>query len=305
MAIIVRVRSQLQIRRPEQPPCSTFRHEDSSGRQTVVVANRSRVLETMEHSTATYAPGKQLPLKRTTSTDVVPGLGDTSFASDGCTIHLSLHSRICDYQANITALVAPKITDHQPSFSFDIANWNIPNNIPLADPEFFRPQRIDLFIGANLFFDLLSVGQIRLSPELLILQKTRVGWVASGEPASSTKGKVRSVHQEISRFGSLSLVGPEAQSRCQYYLPHHCVLKEDSSTTKLRVVFDGSAATSTGFSLNDVLMTGPTLQAKLYHTLLRFQIFRVALTGDICKMYRCVRVPEPDSFLQCILWRDS
>ena len=26
-----------------------------------------------------------------------------------------------------------------------------------------------------------------------------------------------------------------------YYLAHHCVFKEDSTTTKLRVVFDGSA----------------------------------------------------------------
>ena len=32
-----------------------------------------------------------------------------------------------------------------------------------------------------------------------------------------------------------------------YFLPHHCVFKEDSTTTKLRVVFDGSAKTSTVF----------------------------------------------------------
>ncbi|KAL7724287.1 hypothetical protein ACLKA6_012210 [Drosophila palustris] len=30
-----------------------------------------------------------------------------------------------------------------------------------------------------------------------------------------------------------------------------------------------------------------------------------ALTADICKMYRCVRVAMPDSLYQCILWRDS
>jgi len=28
-------------------------------------------------------------------------------------------------------------------------------------------------------------------------------------------------------------------------------------------------------------------------------------SGDICKMYRCVRVEPEDSHLQCILWRDS
>ncbi|GFS38359.1 uncharacterized protein TNIN_392731 [Trichonephila inaurata madagascariensis] len=40
-----------------------------------------------------------------------------------------------------------------------------------------------------------------------------------------------------------------------YYLPHHAVLR-DSSTTKLRVVFDASQPT-TGHSLNDLLMVDP------------------------------------------------
>lgn len=37
-----------------------------------------------------------------------------------------------------------------------------------------------------------------------------------------------------------------------YYIPHHCVIKEDNSTTKLRVVFDASSKTSTGISLNEI-----------------------------------------------------
>ena len=48
-----------------------------------------------------------------------------------------------------------------------------------------------------------------------------------------------------------------------YYLPHHCVFKEDSSTTKLRVVFDASAKTSSGVFLNKQLMIGPKLQSDL------------------------------------------
>ena len=43
------------------------------------------------------------------------------------------------------------------------------------------------------------------------------------------------------------------------YLPMHGVYKESSSTTKLRVVFDASAQTSTNTSLNDILSVGPTL----------------------------------------------
>ncbi|XP_018576158.1 uncharacterized protein LOC108914762 [Anoplophora glabripennis] len=44
-----------------------------------------------------------------------------------------------------------------------------------------------------------------------------------------------------------------------YYLPHHSVLKEASLTTKLRVVFDASAKSETGLSLNYNLLTGPTI----------------------------------------------
>ncbi|XP_050440054.1 uncharacterized protein LOC126845443, partial [Adelges cooleyi] len=35
-----------------------------------------------------------------------------------------------------------------------------------------------------------------------------------------------------------------------YYIPHHCILRPESQTTKLRVVFDASARTTTGQSLN-------------------------------------------------------
>ncbi|XP_036317473.1 uncharacterized protein LOC118732444, partial [Rhagoletis pomonella] len=89
------------------------------------------------------------------------------------------------------------------------------------------------------------------------------------------------------------------------FLPHHCVLKADSTTTKLRVVFDGSAATSNGRSLNSILMKGPTIQPPLFDILLRFRTFKIALTADIAKMYRCVRMSHPDNFLQCIIWRDN
>ena len=44
-----------------------------------------------------------------------------------------------------------------------------------------------------------------------------------------------------------------------YYLPMHAVHKLSSSTNKLRVVFDASAKTQTGVSLNDTLMVGPTI----------------------------------------------
>ncbi|XP_062704021.1 uncharacterized protein LOC134286428 [Aedes albopictus] len=92
--------------------------------------------------------------------------------------------------------------------------------------------------------------------------------------------------------------------RLVHYLPHHAVLKPSSSTTRLRVVFDASART-TGPSLNEVLMTGPTVQDDLFSIILRFRKHRYAVTADISKMYRRIRVDENHSSLQRIFWRDS
>lgn len=56
-----------------------------------------------------------------------------------------------------------------------------------------------------------------------------------------------------------------------YFLPHHAILKPSSTSTKLRVVYDASCKTSSGFSLNDTLMTGPKLQTNICDVLLQFR----------------------------------
>ncbi|XP_065094041.1 uncharacterized protein LOC135714581 [Ochlerotatus camptorhynchus] len=88
-----------------------------------------------------------------------------------------------------------------------------------------------------------------------------------------------------------------------YYLPHHCVLRPTSTTTKLRVVFDGSARTSSGVSINDILMTGPSVQSDLIAILLRFRGFQFVFTLDIPKMFRQVGVHWLDTRYLRIFWR--
>jgi len=88
-----------------------------------------------------------------------------------------------------------------------------------------------------------------------------------------------------------------------YYLPHHAVLKVDSLTTKLRVVFDGSAASKSGISLNDILLKGPKAQPDIFNILLRFRVHRVALTADVEKMYRQIRIATGDCEFQRIVYR--
>ena len=90
-----------------------------------------------------------------------------------------------------------------------------------------------------------------------------------------------------------------------FYLPMHCVLKESSSSTKLRVVFDGSAVTTTGLSLNQALFVGPTIQSTLSSILIKFRSYPVALNSDVSKMYREVQLSTPDKDLHRFVWRKN
>lgn len=90
-----------------------------------------------------------------------------------------------------------------------------------------------------------------------------------------------------------------------HYLCHHFVENEDSSTTKLRVVFDGSAKSSSGVSLNDTMLVGATLQDDLYDLLLRFRFYPIAMKADIAKMFRQFYLKPEDRQLHRIVWRES
>ena len=88
-----------------------------------------------------------------------------------------------------------------------------------------------------------------------------------------------------------------------FYLPMHAVRKESSSTTKIRAVFDASAKSSSGVSLNDTLLVGLTVHSSLIDVLLRFRLHRVALTTDVSPMYRAVQLTDSDKDLHRFIWR--
>lgn len=52
-------------------------------------------------------------------------------------------------------------------------------NIKLADREFHIPKEIDILIGAELFWTLLCIEQIK-DKGGTILRKTKLGWIVSG-----------------------------------------------------------------------------------------------------------------------------
>ena len=77
----------------------------------------------------------------------------------------------------------------------------------------------------------------------------------------------------------------------------------DRDTTKLRIVFDGSAKTySDHLLLNDHLMNGPNYVPHLIDVLLRFRCHQYALTADIKKAFLQIDIREKDQDKLRFLW---
>lgn len=105
------------------------------------------------------------------------------------------------------------------------------------------------------------------------------------------------------RFVPLELTNENSCNK--YFFPHHAVIREQSTTTKLRVVFDGSCKTSSHLSLNDIMLKGYQVQPDLFDILCRFRSYKYVLTADIEKMYRQILINPSQTFLLNILWRDN
>ncbi len=97
----------------------------------------------------------------------------------------------------------------------------------------------------------------------------------------------------------------QKQNEDVFYLPMHAVHKEHSTTTKIRAVFDASAKSTTGVSLNDTLLVGPTVHPPLIDVLLQFRLHKIAITADVSKMYRAVELTQPDRDLHRFVWRSK
>jgi len=133
------------------------------------------------------------------------------------------------------------------------------------------------------------------------------------ETTLSKKGDLKVKYQEVlneyltlghmSRTDSSEIV--EQGTYRSFYLPHHAVLKPDSVSTKVRVVFNASKKTQKGYSLNDVLHTGPTLQNDLMIILLKWRTHQYVFNGDIEKMYRQIYVHPEHRQYQRIVFRTS
>ena len=78
-----------------------------------------------------------------------------------------------------------------------------------------------------------------------------------------------------------------------HYIAHHMVLRPDSESTPLRIVFNSSSSFH-GHKLNDYWVKGPDLLNNLFGVILWFREKETAIVGDISKMYHHVLIPQID-----------
>ncbi|KAI5738230.1 hypothetical protein M8J77_004376 [Diaphorina citri] len=104
--------------------------------------------------------------------------------------------------------------------------------------------------------------------------------------------------------GILEIVEDEkGDNKLVHYFPYHAVLRESSSTTKIRLVMNASARQNKSKpSLNDLLYRGPVLLENLGSLLLRFRLNRYALIADIEKAFLNIALQESERDFTRILW---
>ncbi|GFV00143.1 integrase catalytic domain-containing protein [Trichonephila clavipes] len=83
------------------------------------------------------------------------------------------------FEKELNLLVVRRITDLTPSQIINVS-LDMPNEIKLADYKFNIPGKIDVLLGAEIFYELLRPGQIYCGDSRLLLQNTVFGYVVSG-----------------------------------------------------------------------------------------------------------------------------
>jgi len=90
-----------------------------------------------------------------------------------------------------------------------------------------------------------------------------------------------------------------------YFIPWRVVFKENSLSTPCRIVFDASARTPGGASLNEILAKGSNRLANIHHILLRFRNRAAAFCTDIRLAYNQVGLVPEHYRYQRFLWKEN
>ncbi|XP_052746969.1 uncharacterized protein LOC112055315 [Bicyclus anynana] len=139
-----------------------------------------------------------LGLKRTIVNGKVSGLGDGQLSVKyAVAMEIKSHHEP-ENNITINAYVLKSLTSLLPSREVVVPDWLELKNLPLADPRFALPGKVDVLLGADVYGEILLSG-VKKSPHgNLIAQNTLFGWILSGRVAQrQNTGKVITLHAQV------------------------------------------------------------------------------------------------------------
>jgi len=140
----------------------------------------------------------------------VSGIGQTVHTITSA-VTVKIRSRISDYEKTISCLILPRLTNDIPAQVIDPKRINVPDNIKLADNAYNKPQKIDMLLGAELFYDLICPGQIKSAIDGPIIQETRLGWIVAGPVPNSNTNAGRDSYANITLMSQVVINNLEDQ----------------------------------------------------------------------------------------------
>ncbi|XP_075235077.1 uncharacterized protein LOC142332515 [Lycorma delicatula] len=146
-------------------------------------------------------------------------------------VDVQLFSTSNDFSANISCLMLPQITSNVPCNVINYKSWNLPSNLKLSDPEFYKPGNIDMLMGIELYFEIMKCDKRVRPGGFPVIFETELGWILSGEyPSENTSSSPETtcltltndqLQQQLKQFWELEelVVLPKAkeQDECEQY----------------------------------------------------------------------------------------
>ncbi|GFU86982.1 DUF1758 domain-containing protein [Trichonephila clavipes] len=120
----------------------------------------------------------RLQLKNEKINLLVSCLNESTMTINGG-VTTSIFNGDLSFKKELNLLVVRRITDLTQTQIINVS-LDMPNEIKLADYKFNIPGKIDVLLGAEIFYELLRPGQIYCGDSRLLLQNTVFGYVVSG-----------------------------------------------------------------------------------------------------------------------------
>ncbi|GFW35118.1 integrase catalytic domain-containing protein [Trichonephila clavipes] len=142
----------------------------------------------------------RLQLKNEKINLLVSCLNESTMTINGG-VTTSIFNGDLSFKKELNLLVVRRITDLTPSQIINVS-LDMPNEIKLADYKFNIPGKIDVLLGAEIFYELLRPGQIYCGDSRLLLQNTVFGYVVSGSVGDEVRDN--NIHCGLIRYSDLN-----------------------------------------------------------------------------------------------------